>query len=46
MRIARTWDHWDVYFQVKDVTDRRYEEQAGYPLPGRTFIGGLTWKYH
>jgi outer membrane receptor protein involved in Fe transport len=32
------------YLGVNDVTNRRYEEQAGYPLPGRTFYGGINLK--
>jgi outer membrane cobalamin receptor len=42
LRIAYRWKQLESFFQVNDVTDRRYEEQAGYPLPGRTFIGGVT----
>jgi len=45
MRLAYKWNQLDSYIQVKDLTDRRYETQAGYPLPGRTFIGGVTWHY-
>jgi len=45
MRLAARWKQLEATFTVRDVTDRRYEEQAGYPLPGRTFIGGVTWRY-
>lgn len=33
------------YLSVRDVTNRRYEEQAGYPLPGRTYLGGASFKF-
>jgi outer membrane receptor protein involved in Fe transport len=42
LRIAYRWKQLESFFQVNDVTDRRYEEEAGFPLPGRTFIGGVT----
>ena len=42
LRIAYRWKALENFFQVNDVTDRRYEEDAGFPLPGRTFIGGVT----
>ena len=45
MRLAYKWNQLESFFQIHDITDKRYEEQAGYPLPGRTFIGGVTWKY-
>jgi len=28
-------------FEVKNLFDRQYEEQNGYPLPGRAFYGGM-----
>lgn len=30
------------YARVENLTDRRYEEVAGYPAQGRTVVGGLT----
>lgn len=30
------------YIGITDVADKRYVEQPGYPLPGRTYFGGLT----
>ena len=41
MKLVTRWKALEPYFQVNDITDRRYEEQDGYPLPGRTFIGGV-----
>ena len=31
----------EIYGGIDDVTNKRYEEAAGYPLPGRTIYGGL-----
>ena len=45
MRLAYKWSQVDGFLQVADVTNRRYEEQSGYPLPGRTFYGGVAWHY-
>ena len=45
LRLAYDWRGFQTYFGVRDVTDRRYEEQAGYPLAGRTFFGGVTVKF-
>jgi outer membrane receptor protein involved in Fe transport len=45
LRLAYDWRRLQTYIGVKDVTNRRYEEQAGYPLPGRTFFGGVTVKF-
>ncbi len=42
IRLAYRWKILESYFQVSDVTDKRYIEQSGFPLPGRTYIGGVT----
>ncbi|UCC95592.1 MAG: TonB-dependent receptor, partial [Candidatus Omnitrophota bacterium] len=34
-------DHLEVLFAIKNIFDQEYQEQRGYPLPGRTFYGGL-----
>jgi len=34
----------ELYVGVQDITDKRYEEQPGFPLPGRTFFGGVSIK--
>ncbi len=44
-KLTKRWKQLEAYLSVRDVTNRRYEEQAGYPLPGRTFLGGVAWKY-
>jgi outer membrane receptor protein involved in Fe transport len=45
LKLSYTWHLIKTYVGVTDVTNRRYEEQAGYPLPGRTFFGGVTVKF-
>ena len=40
-RVAYQWRQMELYFGVKNLTDRRYEEQSGFPLPGRTAYGGI-----
>ena len=44
MRFAYQWREAELFFGVNDVNDKRYEEQPGFPLPGRTFYGGVSVK--
>ena len=32
-------------FSVRNVTDCRYEVSSGYPMPGRSFIGGVEYRF-
>ena len=32
-------------FSARNVTDTRYEIVSGYPMPGRSFIGGIGYKF-
>ena len=32
----------DLYVGLNDATNKRYHERSGYPLPGRTFYGGIS----
>ena len=41
LRVAYQWRQMELYVGVKDLTDKRYEEVPGYPLPGRTAYGGI-----
>jgi outer membrane receptor protein involved in Fe transport len=41
LRLAYQWRQAELFFGIKDVTDKRYEEQPGYPLPGRTTYAGI-----
>jgi vitamin B12 transporter len=41
LRIAYQWRQLELFLGVKDLTDKRYEEVSGYPLPGRTAYAGV-----
>ncbi len=45
MRAAYTWKFLEAFVGVNDLTDKRYAEQPGFPLPGRTYFGGLTARF-
>ncbi|MFH1478459.1 MAG: TonB-dependent receptor [Candidatus Omnitrophota bacterium] len=32
-------------FEIKNITDRAYEEQKNYPVPGRAYYGGIRMKF-
>jgi outer membrane receptor for ferrienterochelin and colicins len=34
-----------VYVQGKNLLDKEYSLRSGYPLPGRTLTGGLSWTF-
>jgi outer membrane receptor protein involved in Fe transport len=44
VRLAYQLRQMELYAGVADVFDKRYEEQPGFPLPGRTFFGGFNLK--
>lgn len=35
----------DLYLGIDNVFDEDYEQSYGFPLAGRTFYGGATWKF-
>ncbi len=35
----------DLYLGIDNVFDEDYQQSYGYPLAGRTFYGGATWKF-
>lgn len=42
--VAFSWDvakHIRLFGRVENLTDEKYEEAAGFPAPGRAFIGGI-----
>jgi outer membrane cobalamin receptor len=41
VRLAYAWRQMELYVGVNDVSDRRYQEISGFPLPGRTAYGGI-----
>ena len=32
-------------FKARNLADSRYETVSGYPMPGRNFIGGITYRF-
>jgi outer membrane receptor protein involved in Fe transport len=36
-----TWSKWELLLSVENILDEEYEEEAGYPMPGVTALGGL-----
>jgi vitamin B12 transporter len=36
---------WSPYLRLENALDRDYEEVAGFPAPGRRFVGGIAWRY-
>jgi outer membrane cobalamin receptor len=34
-----------VHLKVSNLTDADYEEELGYPAPGRQFFAGMTWSF-
>ncbi len=35
----------ELYAGVNDLTDKRYEERSGFPMPGRTYFGGVSLRF-
>jgi outer membrane cobalamin receptor len=45
-RISRVfYDHLEAYFFVQNLFDKNYEEQIGFPAPGRMLFGGVKYSY-
>ena len=41
LRAAYEWRQMELYVGINDLLDKRYEEEPGYPLPGRTVYAGI-----
>ena len=45
-RISRVfYDHFEGYFVAQNLFDKNYEEQVGFPAPGRMLFVGLRYSY-
>ena len=45
-KISQTFlKHFEAYLTVKNIFDKNYEPETGYPAPGRSFWLGLSVKY-
>jgi outer membrane cobalamin receptor len=42
---ARVMGAFEVYLVGKNLGDKHYSLRSGYPLPGRSYYGGLTWEF-
>ena len=42
LRFGYEWRQMELYIGSNNLTNRRYVEQPGFPLPGRTYFGGVT----
>jgi outer membrane cobalamin receptor len=40
----RPWSGISVFIAGENLLNQTYETMAGYPMPGRTFIGGVRWE--
>jgi outer membrane cobalamin receptor len=45
LRVSRAFGDWEARLLLNDVFDKRYQLQAGYPLPGREFRLDLTQRF-
>jgi len=39
------WKHFEAYVACKNIFDKNYEPEVGYPAPGRSFWGGIMARY-
>jgi len=44
LRVSYQLLQMELYVGINDITDKRYEEQPGFPLPRRTLYGGVILK--
>jgi outer membrane cobalamin receptor len=42
---AKVMERVDIYLVGKNLQDKQYSLRSGYPLPGRTFYGGVSWEF-
>ncbi|HOM98675.1 MAG TPA: TonB-dependent receptor plug domain-containing protein [Acidobacteriota bacterium] len=35
----------ELFFAIENLTNTEYEYRPGYPMPGRTWFGGLRWRW-
>ncbi|MCB1037243.1 MAG: TonB-dependent receptor, partial [Acidobacteria bacterium] len=46
--LAARWQRWQQfqpYGRVENLVDEDYDEALGFPAPGRTFVGGVSWTF-
>jgi len=45
MRIAQKIHNLEAYVSFDNLLDRKYQTVFGYPMPGRTIVAGISWKF-
>jgi len=44
LRIAQKIRSLEIYISLDNIFDKKYQTVFGYPMPGRTIMGGISWK--
>jgi len=44
-RIAQRIRNLEAYISFDNILDKKYQTVSGYPMPGRTIMGGISWKF-
>jgi outer membrane receptor for ferrienterochelin and colicins len=44
-RIAQTIRSFEAYISFANILGKKYQTVFGYPMPGRTIMGGISWKF-
>jgi len=45
MRIAQRIKNLEAYVSLDNIFDKKYQTVFGYPMPGRTVMAGISWKF-
>jgi len=45
MRIAQKIGNLETYVSFENLLGRKYQTVFGYPMPGRTIVAGISWKF-
>jgi outer membrane receptor for ferrienterochelin and colicins len=44
-RIAQRIRNLETYISLDNILDKKYQTVFGYPMPGRTIMAGISWKF-
>lgn len=44
-RIAQRFRDLEAYISLDNILDKKYQTVFGYPMPGRTIMAGISWKF-
>lgn len=45
LRIAQKIRNLEAYISLDNILDKKYQTVFGYPMPGRTIMAGISWKF-